>query len=118
VSVPSVLFGLWHALPSVDLEEANDAVGEIVGDTDPAVTALLAASSMNAAGGLLQAIRTVGRHVAAPAMVHATTNILGFSIAWWLRDRPCGPAAVQPCSREAGGASACRRRLSADRRAT
>ena len=83
-AVASLLFGIWHILPSRELGETSDVMGQAAarrGAPDPVLLAVVT----TAAGGFgLQEARRLGGHVVAPALIHLTSNILGFVIAWGL----------------------------------
>ncbi|CAL9290478.1 CPBP family intramembrane glutamic endopeptidase [Streptomyces olindensis] len=90
-AVSSLLFGLWHIMPSRGLNRSNTAVGEIFGGGSagvvPAVTAAIVA--MIAAGAVLCELRRRSGGLLAPAALHWAVN--GFSYAftwaaarWWL----------------------------------
>ncbi|GLY08159.1 MULTISPECIES: CPBP family intramembrane glutamic endopeptidase [Actinoplanes] len=77
--VSSVLFGLWHILPSLRLAEANQAIGGALGtDTTGQVLAVVAAVAFTAVAGLLlcELRRRSGSLIAAAAL-HWATNGLG-----------------------------------------
>ena len=79
----SVLFGLWHVLPSLELETTNEGVVDALG-RNSAITVLLAVIGATVAGVVLCRVRWLGRGILAPVLVHLATNTLGFSIAWAL----------------------------------
>ena len=87
MAVSAALFGLWHVLPARDLHDANAAIGAAAHDLRPAVAGLMMVVSMTVAGIGLHVMRSIGAHVAAPAVVHTAVNGLGFSTAWWVRNR-------------------------------
>jgi membrane protease YdiL (CAAX protease family) len=82
VVVDSVLFGLWHVVPTIGNADANDVVGV-------ARAALVAGSVVaTAAGGAAFCwLRRRGRHVAAPALLHVAVNDTSYLLAWWIRSR-------------------------------
>ncbi|WP_051341659.1 CPBP family intramembrane glutamic endopeptidase [Pseudonocardia spinosispora] len=82
--VSSVLFGLWHVLPSLGVSASNAAVGAAVGGWGTVAQVCLAVVSMFAAGMLMMLWRRWSGHVATPALAHLATNSLGVLIAWWL----------------------------------
>lgn len=85
-ALPSVLFGLWHVLPSRDLATQNAAVGSW---TRRRVTVQVAAVvSMTVAGGVLEALRRRSGSLAAPVLVHAATNVLAVAFARALGSNP------------------------------
>ena len=79
----SLLFGLWHVLPSLDLAAANTAVDDTVGGSLP-LTVALAVIGTTAAGIFLCRLRWLGRGILAPVLVHLATNSTGFTIAWFI----------------------------------
>jgi membrane protease YdiL (CAAX protease family) len=82
-TVSSVLFGLWHALPSRVIARHNRAVGRVIAErslSGVAVTALAIATT-TAAGVLLCELRRRGGSLMAPAGLHWATNGLGYVFA-------------------------------------
>ncbi|HET6482290.1 MAG TPA: CPBP family intramembrane glutamic endopeptidase [Actinoplanes sp.] len=79
----SVLFGLWHILPSLRLSSANQAVGAAVGSgATGRVLAVLGAVAFTAlAGVLLCELRRRSGSLLAAAALHWATNGLGLLIA-------------------------------------
>ena len=79
----SVLFGLWHILPSLRLNSANQAVGSAVGaGTTGRVLAVLGAVAFTALAGLLLCeLRRRSGSLLAAAALHWATNGLGLLIA-------------------------------------
>jgi membrane protease YdiL (CAAX protease family) len=73
----SLLFGLWHVLPSLELPTANAAVRRVVGETAPLRVAAAAVASTTVAGLVLHSLRQRTQHLAAPVMVHLAVNVLG-----------------------------------------
>jgi len=88
--VTSVLFGLWHILPSLHLASANRAVGDAVGGVGNAATILVVVATVTftAAGGLVAGeLRRRSGSVLASVGMHWATNALGVLfglIAWRL----------------------------------
>ena len=81
-AVSSVLFGLWHVLPTLDTLRLN-AAGAAARD-DPARTggAVLASVAVTAAAGLgFSWLRFRGDSVVAPVVVHAALNSSAFAAA-------------------------------------
>ena len=76
----SVLFGLWHVLPSRELASANTGFRRMAGD-GAAAPATLAFLISTLAGGVFYALRRRSGHVAAPVLVHLAANSLGFLVA-------------------------------------
>jgi membrane protease YdiL (CAAX protease family) len=86
----SVLFGLWHILPSLRLGQANQAVGAALGaDFAGRVLAVLAAVAFTALAGLLLCeLRRRSGSLLAAAALHWATNGLGLLIAAALAAAP------------------------------
>ncbi|SDS89865.1 CPBP family intramembrane glutamic endopeptidase [Actinoplanes derwentensis] len=78
----SVLFGLWHILPSLRLNEANGAVGSTVGTGSTGqVLAVVAAVAFTALAGLLLCeLRRRSGSLLAAVGLHWATNGLGLLI--------------------------------------
>jgi CAAX protease family protein len=82
-TVSSVLFGLWHVLPTLETLRLNQAAGAAARD-DPARTvgAVLASVAVTAVAGLgFSWLRFRGDSVVAPAVVHAALNSSAFVAA-------------------------------------
>jgi uncharacterized protein len=84
----SVLFGLWHVLPSMHLGSANRAVGTAVHGTGASATALVVAGTLlfTALGGVVAGeLRRRSGSVLASAGMHWATNSLGvlFGLLAW-----------------------------------
>jgi|SRR5882724_6640288 len=79
----SVLFGLWHILPSLRLGHANRAVGAALGaDATGRVLTVLAAVAFTALAGLLLCeLRRRSGSLLAAAGLHWATNGLGLLLA-------------------------------------
>ena len=79
----SVLFGLWHILPSLHLARANRAVGTVLGVTSAGqVLTVLAAVGFTALAGLLLCeLRRRSGSLLAAAALHWATNGLGVLLA-------------------------------------
>lgn len=76
----SVLFGLWHVLPSLEIAKANVAVRRAVhGRAAHGVALAVGVSTL--AGFGLHLLRQRSGHVVAPVLVHLVANTLGFLIA-------------------------------------
>ncbi|GIE28096.1 hypothetical protein Ait01nite_011410 [Actinoplanes italicus] len=78
----SVLFGLWHILPSLRLNRANDAVGSVLGTgLTGQVLAVAGAVGFTALAGLLLCeLRRRSGSLLAAAALHWATNGLGLLI--------------------------------------
>jgi uncharacterized protein len=80
----SLLFGLWHVLPSVALRHANAAVAGVVGagTTGTVVTVTGATVGAALAGVALCELRRRSGGLLAPFMLHWALNALGLLFAW------------------------------------
>ncbi|GAA4545013.1 CPBP family intramembrane glutamic endopeptidase [Amycolatopsis samaneae] len=83
----SVLFGLWHLLPSLALVR-NSAVHATVGGLPLGVVSALAMLAAAGAGVFLCWWRHTGRGLLAPVLVHLTTNSGGLVLASWVLAHP------------------------------
>jgi membrane protease YdiL (CAAX protease family) len=79
----SVLFGLWHVLPSLRLNHANQAVGAVLGTnaTGRVLTVLGVVAFTALAGALLCEVRRRSGSLLASAALHWATNGMGLLIA-------------------------------------
>lgn len=92
IVIGSILFGLWHVLPSIGTHEANPALGSVVGEGRRGNILAVALSVLTTAlaGVLFAALRLVSGSVLAPMGFHWGTNGLGYAFGWVLirwRDR-------------------------------
>lgn len=78
----SVLFGLWHVLPSLSLAGQNAALGSLFGSAATVLVPLLAVAGSTLAGLWLCWWRYAGRGLLTPIMVHVTTNSGALVAAW------------------------------------
>jgi membrane protease YdiL (CAAX protease family) len=80
----SLLFGLWHVLPSVTLRHANAAVAGVVGagTAGTAVTVTGATVGAALAGVALCELRRRSGGLLAPFALHWALNGLGLLLAW------------------------------------
>jgi membrane protease YdiL (CAAX protease family) len=82
----SVLFGLWHVLPSLSLNEVNpvatDVFGTGAGGTIAAVT--FAVLGTMVAGFWFCWIRYRARSVLATVLAHVASNSIGYTIAYFV----------------------------------
>lgn len=82
-AVAAVLFGLWHILPAMSLGDSN---AELAQEVDPMVLQIggVIGSVLVTAGVAmgLSWMRNRSDSVAAPALLHATSNGLGSALAW------------------------------------
>ena len=79
----SILFGLWHILPSIGIDNANAAVGGALGHNQ-VLTTTLAVVSMTIAGVAMCALAHLGKGIKTTMLLHWATNSLGFFAAWML----------------------------------
>ena len=79
----SFLFGLWHILPSIGIDNANAAVGGALGHNQ-VLTSTLAVVSMTVAGVAMCALAHLGKGIKTTMLLHWATNSLGFFAAWLL----------------------------------
>lgn len=80
VAASSILFGIWHVLPTLDVVEANAGVSD-----RPAwlvVAASVAATAVVGAGLAVLRLRT--RHVSSVIVFHAVVNMSAFTAAYAL----------------------------------
>ncbi|MFF6881236.1 CPBP family intramembrane glutamic endopeptidase [Streptomyces sp. NPDC012474] len=87
-AVSSVLFGLWHVLPSRGLSRANPAAAVLA--TGPAGNALPVAAAVvatTAAGIVLCELRRRSGSLLAPAALHWAVNGFGYALAWAVLDQ-------------------------------
>lgn len=88
--VSSLLFGLWHVLPSIGLASANQAIGDVAKVAGPAAVAAVVAGTVlfTAAGGAVAGeLRRRSGSILASAGMHWATNALGILfglLAWQL----------------------------------
>lgn len=84
----SVLFGLWHILPTLDTFDGNTAskIVQSPGRTRP-IAALGIAGATGGAGLFFSYLRLRSRSVAASVLTHATMNVTGLVIARILVER-------------------------------
>lgn len=86
--VSSVLFGLWHVLPSIGLASANQAIGDVASAAGGAAVALVVGGTVlfTAAGGVVAGeLRRRSGSVLASAGMHWATNAMGvlFGLLAW-----------------------------------
>ena len=69
----SVVFGLWHIRPAIELLDVNDLAGSV----GPRIAAVTAAVILTAGAGLFFCfLRIRSRSLLAPVLAHATINSL------------------------------------------
>ncbi|CAM5339672.1 CPBP family intramembrane glutamic endopeptidase [Streptomyces aurantiogriseus] len=83
-TVSSLLFGLWHLLPSRGLGRSNAAVATVFGSGSADVTPIVmgAVVAMVAAGVVLCELRRRSGSLLAPAALHWAINGFGYALAW------------------------------------
>jgi uncharacterized protein len=77
----SVLFGLWHVLPSRELRQANDGVSRLADRVGPVGVTAVSIAATGVAGQVLHRLRVRGRHLATPVLAHWAVNALGLLAA-------------------------------------
>lgn len=92
IVISSVLFGLWHVLPSIGTHEQNPALGSVVGEgrRGNVLAVVLSVLTTTVAGALFCGLRLISGSVLAPMGLHWATNGLGYAFSWLLireRDR-------------------------------
>lgn len=82
----ALLFGLWHVLPSLDLNEANPVFRDLLpGPIGQALTVAGGVLATGVAGMGLSWLRNRSGSLVAPAMLHCSTNSLGYVLAWFVQ---------------------------------
>jgi membrane protease YdiL (CAAX protease family) len=86
VVISSLVFGLWHVLPSLGITTANEALGAAVGGgaSGQVLGVLGAVAFTSIAGVLFCELRRRGGHLIVPMALHWATNGLGYLVAWGL----------------------------------
>jgi len=92
VAITSLVFGLWHILPSIGTHEQNPALGSVVGKgrRGNILAVALSVLTTTIAGVLFAGLRLFSGSVLAPMGLHWATNGLGYAFSWLLiraRDR-------------------------------
>lgn len=84
--VSSLLFGLWHVLPSIGTHEQNAALGAVVGSgrRGNILAVTLSVFTTAISGVLFGFLRLVSGSVIAPMGLHWATNGLGYAFSWSL----------------------------------
>lgn len=84
--VASLLFGLWHVLPALDLNKVNPAMTELFGDRAAgiAVAVVFAVIGTLGAGLWWCWIRYRSGSVLATMIAHVATNSVAYGIAWFV----------------------------------
>jgi membrane protease YdiL (CAAX protease family) len=84
--ISSLVFGLWHILPSLGITTSNDALGAAIGGGENAqlLGVVFAVGSTALAGMVFCELRRRFEHVIVPMALHWATNGLGYLFAWAL----------------------------------
>ena len=84
VVVSSLLFGLWHVLPSWGIGDVNPVVDDLIGAgwVGRTITVALAVAGTFLAGLWLCFVRYRSGSLLAPVLAHVATNSLAYAIAW------------------------------------
>lgn len=80
-ALSSVLFGLWHVLPSLGLADRNDALGGVAGSGG---AVLLTVVFTGLAGVLFCELRRRTGSLLTPIALHWSVNAFGLVAAWWV----------------------------------
>jgi len=82
----SLVFGLWHILPSLGLTSSNAALGDIFGSGPSAQLGgvIFAVVFTSIAGVIFCELRRRFDHLIVPMALHWATNGLGYLFAWLL----------------------------------
>ncbi len=84
----ALLFGLWHVLPSWNVNEANPVFRDLLPGPTGQVAAITGGVVGTAAAGMaLSWLRNRSGSLVAPAMLHCSTNSLGYVLAWIVQHR-------------------------------
>lgn len=80
------LFGLWHVLPSWNVNDANPVFRDTLPDGVGQAVAIVGGVVGTAAAGMLFSwMRNRSGSIVAPAALHTTTNSVGYLLAWLSR---------------------------------
>jgi membrane protease YdiL (CAAX protease family) len=84
IVITSVLFGLWHILPSIGTHEQSAALGGVVGKgRRGAILAVVASVVTTTLAGVVFALmRLLSGSVLAPMGLHWATNGMGYFFSW------------------------------------
>ena len=90
--ISSVLFGLWHILPSIGTHESNPALGGVAGEgrKGNVIAVALSVLTTSIAGVVFVGLRLVSGSILGPMGLHWATNGLGYFFSFFLiriRDR-------------------------------
>jgi membrane protease YdiL (CAAX protease family) len=82
-TVSSLLFGLWHVLPSRGLSQVNTAAAVLgTGPAGRALSVAVGVVATTAAGVVLCELRRRSGSLLAPAALHWAVNGFGYVMAW------------------------------------
>jgi membrane protease YdiL (CAAX protease family) len=86
VAVTSVLFGLWHILPSLPMHESHEAVQRAfgAGRRGRSIAVLTGVASTAVGGVVFAMLRLWTDSVLPPIGLHWALNGMGVAVAWWL----------------------------------
>ena len=86
IVISSILFGLWHILPSIGTHEQNPALGSVAGQgrRGNIIAVALSVITTAIAGVLFAFLRLISGSVLAPMGFHWATNGLGYAFSWLL----------------------------------
>lgn len=86
IVISSLVFGLWHILPSWGITTANDALGAAVGSgsSGQLLGVVFAVVFTTIAGVVFCELRRRFDHLIVPMALHWATNGLGYLFAWAL----------------------------------
>ena len=90
--ISSLLFGLWHILPSIGTHESNPALGGVAGEgrKGNVIAVALSVLTTSVAGVIFIVLRLVSGSILGPMGLHWATNGLGYFFSFFLiriRDR-------------------------------
>lgn len=82
--IASLLFGLWHVVPALSLEEVNPVTARVLGEglTGKISAVALAVGGTFLAGLWLSFLRHRSASLLAPILAHVATNSIGYTTAW------------------------------------
>ena len=83
IIVSSLLFGLWHILPALEFQEANDAAKMLgTGWRAKAWSILLTVAGTALAGVIFCLLRDYSGSIFPPIVLHASLNGIGLAVSW------------------------------------
>lgn len=84
IIISSILFGLWHILPSIGTHEQSAALGSVVGEgrRGNILAVTLSVLTTSIAGVVFAGLRLVSGSVLAPMGLHWATNGMGYFFSW------------------------------------